>query len=162
MSDEFFFDATQVAPATGVGDPVPVGKYPLAVEVAEKKTNEKGWGVDCTIAILDGEYKNRKLFVFFNMQHENADAQRIGQEQFSALCHAVETLQPRALSELLQKPFMGEVGIRKRKDTGEPQNVINRYNKIDGSKITGTTVKQFPTAARPAATAVPGWAKKVG
>ena len=144
MSD-FSFDATQVAPATGTPEPLPVGRYPLAVEVAEKKIGENGWGVNC------------------NMQHINADAVRIGHEQFSALCHATGVLKPQALSELQNQPFLADVAIKKRKDTGEPQNVINRYLTIQGEKLGGGAVaggiSPLP-AAKPVAASAPAWAAK--
>ena len=106
-----FFDATAHKPATGAPEPLPVGTYPVAVTAAERKDNEKGWGLKVVLTVLDGQYQGRQIYEQFNLSHTSADTVRIAQEQFSALCHVVNVLKPRDPSELLNLPFQVKVKI---------------------------------------------------
>lgn len=153
-----FFDATQHKPATGTPEPLPVGTYPVAVTSAERKDNDKGWGLKVVLTVLDGEYQGRQVYEQYNLSHTNADTVRIAQEQFSALCHVTGVLKPRDPSELLNLPFQVKVKIQAAEKGYDARNRITQYLKIDGSKIGGgaaaTTQPKAPKSG------VPSWAAK--
>ena len=153
-----FFDATAHKPATGAPEPLPVGTYPVAVTAAERKDNEKGWGLKVVLTVLDGQYQGRQIYEQFNLSHTSADTVRIAQEQFSALCHVVNVLKPRDPSELLNLPFQVKVKIDPPKNGYDARNRITQYLKIDGSKIGGGSVATSAKAAPKSG--VPSWVAK--
>ena len=159
MDTSLDFDATQVAPSTGAPEPVPLGTYLVEITKTEKKLNDNGWGLSVEFTIADGEYKGRKVFEQYNLQHTNPDTVRIAQEQFSALCHVTDTLKPRDIGEFLGKALQIRVKIDPPKNGYDARNRITQYLRIDGSKIGGNTVPfTAPAAAPKKAAATPVWA----
>ena len=110
-------------------DPLPMGDYTLVVTASETKATKNGNGeyLSCTMEIVDGQYKGRKLFANFNLKNANAEAVSIARAELAALCRAVRVPTPKDSSELHDKPFDARIGIEKRKDTGEAQNRIKKY-----------------------------------
>ena len=158
-----FFDATQVAPSTGEYEPIPNGRYLVQVVEGEtKETSEgRGTGVSIKFQVADGEHQGHTFFQFFNIAHPNETAQRIGQGEFSALCHAVNVLQPKSVEDFKARPFYADVkmeGPRKGKDGKEygPSNKIAKYYRADGSDLKGSAPAPS-TAAAPAKKSAPSW-----
>jgi|TARA_R110001632_G_C11356748_1_gene418944 hypothetical protein len=75
--------------------PLPVGDYYVEIENAEVRqtNNKKGVGCNVTFSILgsckDGSHSGRKIWNWFNLQHENEIAQKIGNAEFAGLCKAL-------------------------------------------------------------------------
>lgn len=75
--------------------PLPIGDYYVEIENAEvrKTNNKKGVGCNVTFSILgsvkDGSHSGRKIWNWFNLQHENEIAQKIGNAEFAGLCKAL-------------------------------------------------------------------------
>lgn len=165
MDTSIDFDATQVKPATGGYEPLPVGTYPVQITAAEKVANSAGtgWMVKAEMTVLDGDYQGRKHYERYNLSNPNPDAVRIAQEQFSALCHATGVLQPRDLSQLLNLPFLVKMKVNPPKNGYDASNAITQYLKIDGSKIgaaaagAASVQSAAPTTKK---SATPPWAGK--
>ena len=106
------FDATKVEPNNGYV-PLPDGRYLCLVEkVAEVPTkNGKGTMVVAELVVVDGKHKGRKLTHRMNVIAENPTAQSIGRGQLSALCHAVNVLQPKSYFELANKTIYVTVKV---------------------------------------------------
>lgn len=156
MSLDINFDATQVAPATGDYEVIPNNRYLLQVVDGEKKETAEGQGVGVSlrIQVAEGEYQGKSFNQFYNIQHPTPIAQKIGQAEFSALCHATGVLQPRTLAEFNARPFYGDVVVtppRKGKDGKEygEGNSIKKYYKADGSDMKGVVGTIAPAAAQP-------------
>ena len=100
------FNANEVEPSTGY-DPIPAGKYQAVITESEMKPTKTGNGqyLQLEFEIIEGEYKNRKVWARLNLENANADAVRIARADLSAICRAVNVLQPRDSVELhnLQK-----------------------------------------------------------
>lgn len=157
------FDATQIAPSTGVPEPLPVGVYPVQVTAIEKKpTNDgQGWRVAATYTVLEGPYQGRQIFEGFNLGNKNPQTVEIAQKDFSALCHVTGVLSPRNLDEFKNKPFQVKLRIAPAKDGYDASNKVSQYLKIDGTKLGGGVAGTIaPTPARPSASSAPAWAKK--
>lgn len=125
-------------------DPLPMGDYTLVVTASETKATKNGNGeyLSCTMEIVDGNYKGRKLFANFNLKNQSAEAVSIARAELAALCRAVRVPSPRDSSELHDKPFDARIGIEKRKDTGEAQNRIKKYavrGELGATPATATT-----------------------
>lgn len=154
-------DATQVAPYTGEYEPIPNNEYLLQVVEGEVRKNaEEGkLGVLLKFQVAAGEYEGKTFTQYYNLQNPNATAQKIGQGEFSALCHAVRVLQPRDPSEFVARPFLGKVVVtppskgKDGKDYGAG-NEIKKYRAADGSAPVVGTIAPAPAAPKKAA---PSW-----
>ncbi|GMU36592.1 MAG: DUF669 domain-containing protein [Phycisphaerae bacterium] len=124
------FNATDVDPAVGY-DPIPAGKYLAAITESEEKPTKSGSGsyVQLTFQILEGEYKGRLVWARLNLDNPNATAVKIARAELSAICRAVGVMSPKDSSELHNLPLVISVGVKPRKDNGEPSNVIRGYEK---------------------------------
>lgn len=164
----YLFDATQVTPSTGEYEPIPNGRYLLQVVEGEMKSKpEEGkQGASIKFQVADGEHQGHTFFQYYNLQNPNAQATKIGQGEFSALCHATGVLQPRDLGEFVGRPFYGDVKVnapRKGTDGKEygASNAVTKYFKADGSDMKGVVGTIAPTAASAQPKkAVPAWVGK--
>jgi hypothetical protein len=111
------FDASQVAPDTGFGEPIPDAWYIAMIDESEIKPTKDsattgGAYLNLRFNILDGEYKGRKLFSRFNIRNANPTAQEIGYKQLSAVAHAVGVLMVQDSQLLHGIPLKVKVKIR--------------------------------------------------
>lgn len=88
------FNPNTVAPSEDFA-PIPAGEYTaIIVDSQCRQTKHKdGNFLELTYQVIDGQFKNRKLWARFNFDNKNAEAVRIGMEQLSAVCHACGNLQ---------------------------------------------------------------------
>src|ERR1700750_3427554 len=110
-------------------DLVPVADYDMQVIASERKPTKAGNGdefLELTIEIITGPLERRRMWDRLNIRNSNADAQRIGQRALADLCLALGIERLRDTEELHFKPFVGRVGQRKNKQSGELENTI-RY-----------------------------------
>jgi hypothetical protein len=102
---------------------IPAGKYTAQITDAIVKpyTSGRGSGVNFTWSIAEGEYEKRLVFQLLTIEHDNADAQRIGRGGFKDVCSSCGvTGQVTDLGVLLYKPCRITVGIRADKDGQYP------------------------------------------
>jgi hypothetical protein len=155
---ELNFDATNVPPDMGIGDPVPAGWYDVAVDETEIKPTSDTLGTRLAVrfTILDGQYAGRKIFTGFNIRNANPVAQEISFKQLSALAHAVGVLNVKDTQQLHGIPLKVRVKIKPAKDGYEPQNEITMYKNANESTDSTTP----GAAGAPAIPATPaGFAK---
>ncbi len=134
------FDASRVEP-TIPREIVPAGKYVVEITASSmKETKAKnGSYLELEMTILEGEYKGNKLWDRLCLNHVNTQTQRIAQANLSAICHAVNVLQPRDSIDLHNLPFMVNVKIRDNETTGEQYNEVRGYSKRERSFISDTS-----------------------
>lgn len=144
------FDARTVQPDTGF-DTLPAGWYPVMVTASEVKPTKDGSGLMLvvTYTVIDGQYKNRKVFGRFNIQNKNPQAQEIAYKQLSALAHAVGHLVINDSSELHNKPLQIKVKVR---PAGKDAQGVDREesNDIVSWKNINEQVGAAPAQAAPA------------
>ena len=72
------FNANEVEPSTGF-DAIPAGKYQAVITDSEEKRNKAGTGtyLQLEFEVIEGDYKNRKLWTRLNLNNPNAEAVRI-------------------------------------------------------------------------------------
>jgi hypothetical protein len=138
MADLHGFDANKVEP-NGDFEPLPAGKYPAVITESDMKPTKSGTGsyLLLTFQIIEGQYKNRRLFTRLNLANPNAKAVEIAQAELSAICRAVGVLVPNDSTELHNLPLVIRVTCRKRDDTGELTNEIRGYFKKDTTSPNG-------------------------
>ena len=144
------FDANQVDPSVAL-DPLPAGKYIAVVSESELKPTKAGGGkyLQLTFQIIEGEHKGRLVWARLNLENKSEMTVKIARGELSAICRAVGVMQPRDSVELHNVPLEINVGLKKRDDNGEFNNVIKGYAKKGGSVGAAT-------APRPAAGSGPG------
>jgi hypothetical protein len=156
----FSFDATTVAPAESIG-PIPAGVYVAQVIESDVQPLKSGNGraLKLTLQILQGQYANRKVWAQLNIQHSNAEAERIAQQQLSALCHAVGKPRLNDTTELHMKPVQIRVKIRK-DATGqyEDRNEVTGFEAVVGGAVPRPGIPAGVPAATPQAPAAPAGA----
>lgn len=109
------FDARQVAPDAGTGDPLPTGWYNAMIDESELKPTGDGQGTRLSLrfAVLDGQHKGRKVYTGLNLVHSSQKTVEIARAQLSAICHAVGVLViQQSTQELHGKPLKIRVTYR--------------------------------------------------
>lgn len=126
------FDATTVEPSSSF-DPIPRGKYIATIVKSEVKETKKkdGHYLNLHFRITEGPYEGRMVFTNLNLQNPSAEAQRIAQKQFSAICHATGVLKVTESSELHGIPLGISVKINPGSDVYPPSNDITGYFAAD-------------------------------
>lgn len=122
------FNAAEVEPSQEF-QILPEGKYEAVIADSDVKETRSGSGkyVQREFKVVSGEHRGRKIWGRYNIENQNPDAVRIGRADFSALCHAVNVLNPSDTCELHNLPVILTVKCKKQKDTGELENVIRGY-----------------------------------
>lgn len=154
MANLMGFNANEVKPNEGF-EPVPAGDYIACIIESEQKANSSGTGtyLKLTLQIVEGQYANRKLFENLNLDNPNSQTVQIARGTLSAICRAVNVLEPNDSAELHDIPMLVKVGLEKRKDTNEMQNRIRGYKPKNAQAAA-------PAGNAAAGGATPPWMKK--
>jgi hypothetical protein len=142
------FNANEVEPNAGF-EPVPAGKYNVMVKASEIKPTKNGDGsyLELELTILDGPYKDRKVWDRLCLTHPNSQTVKIARGNLSAVCRAVGVLQPKDSCELHNIPMCVTVRCKKRDDNGEISNEIRGYAKKESAA--GQPQQAAPTDSTP-------------
>ncbi len=125
--------------APGMFEVLPAGTYTVKVTNGEMKPtkNRDGEYLQIEMTIVDGEYKERKLFARFNLVNKSKEAVRIANGEFASLREAVGVLNPKDTAELMGPRFQVVVKCVKRNDRpDEMTNEIQRYIKRGQTQTT--------------------------
>jgi hypothetical protein len=151
----FSFNAATVQPKTSF-EPVPAGWYIAQITDSSVNPSKSGRGMrmSLTFDIIDGEFKNRKIFAGLNVQHENPDTENWAQKDLSAICHSVGVIDLKDTAQLHMKPLMIKLTVR------DAQGGYEASNDVKGYKAAASGAA--PAAGAPSAgnAALPPWQKK--
>lgn len=141
------FNANNVKPNKGF-DALPVGEYDAIIVASEMKPTNAGNGeyLNLTLQVLSGQYQNRKLWDLLNLKNPSQDAVDIAKGTLSAICRAVNVMEPNDSSELHNKPLRVRVKIDK-----DGRNKITSYKprQAGGPAPVQTTAPSNPSNDRP-------------
>ena len=142
------FNASEVDPAADF-EPIAPGSYTAVITESETKPTKAGTGsyLQFTFQIVDGEHKGRLLWARLNLDNPSETAVKIAKGELSAICRAVNVLQPRDSIELHNIPLVIKVGVKRRDDTGEMTNEIKGYSARGGSSSPGPARTPVASAA---------------
>lgn len=128
------FNANEVEPNVGF-EPVPADKYIAMVTASEMKPTKNGDGsyLELELTILEGQYKDRKVWDRLCLNHPNAQTVKIARGYLSAICRAVGVLQPKDSCELHNIPMCITVKCKKRDDNDEITNEVRGYAKKESA-----------------------------
>jgi hypothetical protein len=149
------FNAADVEPSTGF-DAIPAGKYQVIINESEMKPTKTGNGQYLWIEfeVTTGEYKGRKLWTRLNLENPNIDAVRMARADLSAICRAVNVLNPHDSVELHNLPLTVTVRCRKNQDD-ELVNEIKGYGPRENAVLQKPAGAQTATVTK----AAPPWAR---
>jgi hypothetical protein len=143
------FNASEVEPNTPF-DPLPAGKYLVAITASEMKPTKTGDGsyLQLELTVLDGEFRGRKVWDRLCINHPNATTVKIARGNLSALCRAVGVMQPRDSVELHNIPLLVTVKCKKRQDTGDLSNEVKGYEPKAAGSSGGSQPQQAPVTSK--------------
>ena len=150
------FNASDIEPSAGF-DAIPAGKYQAVIADSEMRPTKTGTGqyLWLEFEITAGEFKGRKLWSRLNLENPNLDAVRMARADLSAICHAVNVMNPHDSAELHNLPMTITVRCKKTADE-EIVNEIKGY----GPRVTASVSQNVTLSSQQAATnAAPPWAR---
>ncbi|THK38141.1 DUF669 domain-containing protein [Ensifer sp. MPMI2T] len=145
---------------------IPNGDYLLEITASEVKEKNEGTrdhaiNLSVTIDVIEPEdFKGRKIFGNYNLQHPKDDVQRIGQQQFACLLRALGMSEaPEDSEELHLISFTAKVGMgrdsKEKNADGSPKyaarNELKKYYYPDHGDIPQPSIDANQPAAAPAA-----------
>lgn len=101
---------------------LPSGIYRLQVEASDiaKTKDNTGTILKTIMTVVEPEqYAKRKLFTNYNIENKSAEAQRIGNQQFAALCRAIGVQEVSDSEELHFHTFTARVALGKPSKDGQ-------------------------------------------
>ena len=154
------FDATNIKPL-GEMEAIPAGTYTVCITASEAKPTKAGDGsyLELEFTVMEGDYKDRKVFTNLNIGNKNPTAVEIAYRALSSICHAVGVIQVADSSQLHNKPFLLKVGVRPA-GQGADGRQYEASNEIKGYKsLAEASTSAAPiTPPAPAVAAAPAFA----
>jgi len=151
------FNAAEVQPTSF--DALPAGTYEAVVSNSESRPMKSGngMGFNFEFEILSGNCKGRKVFSWITFEHRSSpQAQQIGREQLSALCHAVGVTQLNDTVQLHNLPLLIVLGIDKNDPT---RNIVKTYKAKNGTGAAVSTANAPQQGSGTAAVGAAPWAR---
>jgi hypothetical protein len=133
------FDTGAVEPQSDY-EVIPPSKVLVLIEEAEVKPTKAntGYYLKLKLSVVDGPYKNWKLFDNINVQNPSAQCVEIGLRQLAALGLAIGVKVITDSSQLVKKTCFAHVKVK------DDQNYIRTYSPVTPAAAPG--VPQQPTA----------------
>lgn len=147
--------------------PIPSGKYLAQIVESDMMPtkNNDGEYLELTYAVMDGEFKGRKVWARLNLRNKSEIAQRIGNEQFAAVRAACGVPNPRDSQELHYKPHMIRVELipagttqKNGYTTTRDNNEVKAWERAEGVAASAPTSTQVANQAQ--ASSAPPWTNR--
>jgi hypothetical protein len=158
------FNAQTVAPSKPM-EPIPSGWYRARIVDTgmEPTSTPGGQMLKVELAIIDGEYVNRKLFDRLNLVNANPQAVQIAYEQLSAICHATGVIDCQNTAMLHNIPLLVKVKLAPA-ETGkdgksyDARNEVKGYDNINADRKIGAASAAIVPGVAGAPAGQPAWA----
>ena len=140
--------------------PLPAGNYEVMITDAEIRHTKDGQGTYMRLAldVQGGQYQGRKIFHNLTRENRNNVAKEIGERQLSQICHAIGVLEPKEKEDILFKPLVAVLKIRKGNEGYSDSNEVQRFQTLANSNgVPSFSVP--PQATRQQASSAP-WAAR--
>lgn len=133
-------------------DNLPRGKYPCIINDSVEKKTKAGDGKywEFEFEVVKGDFQKRKLWARLNIENPSEVAQRIGREQFKALCVAAGKPDAKTSEALHGKHVVALVSIEQNAERG-PQNRVDGFQSPAEWKEEGGVTPSKSAAASQAA-----------
>lgn len=150
------FSVATLPKSTNSYDPIPAGWYQARIIDAEAKATKDGGGqyLKMRWEVLGPTHASRQIFGNVTLRNHSEVAEKIGQEQLSAMMTAVGLATLSRTEQLIGKSCEVKVTIRPERDQYEASNEIRGFR---GAK--GAMPVVAPLGSAPVATAKKPWEK---
>ena len=150
------FDANQYEPQSF--DVLPAGEYEIVIVNSAVQDTKSGDGkyLKLELQIINGQFKNRKLFDNLNLWNRSDQAQTIARGQMSSICRALGILTPKDSSELHMKPLRCKIKIERSEEYGDGNKVVAYKPRQTGAAPVEQAAGNGSGAPWPANTVDPG------
>lgn len=140
---------------------VPPGQYPVIIEKAEVKVTKRGDGhyIKLEMCILDGAYKNRKLWDQINIDNPSTQCVEIGLSVLAALGQALDIAKITDTAQLVNGVVVAHAQVK-----GD-YNSVRTYSSVADSQQGGQVQQQQLSQLQPqtpvpsAQQSAPPWAR---
>lgn len=145
--------------------PIPTGEYLAHITESDMKPTKKNDGqyLELEYTVLEGEFKNRKVWARLNLDNPNATTVDIANRQMASIREATGVMNPADSQELHYKPHFIRVelipsGTAQKSGyvTTRDSNEVRAWRKAEGVQATGRssgsvsgTPAQAPAQAAP-------------
>lgn len=108
---------------------MPVGDYKLkATEAEEKETSSGGTMISATFVVIEpAEFKNRKVWMNFNVVNKSEKAQNFGRRMIAGWARAAGKPNAKDTDQLLDKPFWARLGVEEGTGQYKDKNIISSF-----------------------------------
>ena len=139
------FNANEVDPDVGF-DPLPAGKYKVAIAASQMKPtkNKNGSYLELEFTVLEGDYKDRKVWARLNLSNPSEKAVQIARAQLSAICRAVGVMTPTDSVELHNIPLVITVKCKKDSQTEKITNDVKKFEAVGQQGLATTSHTPAP------------------
>ena len=150
MSFSFTIDEQTAQEAGAWFDPLPPDWYPVVADEVSLHKNKAGTGryIKVRFSVTDGQYKGRKLFVYYNVEHNNTQTQEIGRAQLSACMAAIGIRTLNNPNDMKNKPLQVRVKLAPSRN-GDEENKVNGYRAAKNQVQVQQPVMQAPVMQPP-------------
>jgi hypothetical protein len=147
------FDATKVAPAEAF-DLIPIGDYVAMITASENKATKSGGEMlKLTVTIIEGQYKDRKVWAQLNLINANPKAVEIAQRELSSICHATNVLTLTDSAQLHNRPLVVKLGQERSEEWGDKNTVKGWKPLVKTAPLAPPTFEPSSSPSSPA----PAW-----
>jgi hypothetical protein len=140
---------------------LPPGDYEVQIVNSEMRPTKSGTGkyLWMEMAVISGEYKERRIFDRLNLFNDNEKAANIAHGTLGAITKAVGKLTIKDSDELHFLPFVAAVKVR---PAGPDKSGVQRdaQNEVKGYKPLKDGPRPAATNASPTAPVTPSWRRK--
>lgn len=149
----FDFDPSTVPADDRNFDPLPPGQYEAEIVASEVRDTKSGNGrlLALTWKIVRGPHEGRQIWQNLNIQHDNAQAQDIGQKQLRGVCDAIGVAAIRDSEDLHFKPAIITVGVQKNDASRNEVKQVKPLPHATGAAPARVAPAAAAAQARPAA-----------
>lgn len=160
------FDASTVAQPSH--DVLPAGNYEAVIIESAVNANKAGTGhyLALTFEVINGEHTGRRLWVRLNIDHPNAAAVQMAQQDLASICRACGLDKVSDSEQLHDIPMIVTVKETNDRTTGEPRADIKGYKAIPRQAPAPASSPAVSPYIAPAAAPAPApvstspWAKR--
>lgn len=127
--------------------PIPPGDYKVMIEKVEVKDTKSGTGkyINLQMAVIEGEYENRKIFDMINIQNPSDTCVKIGLARLADICRAIGVPTINDTDEMVNACLSVKVVVErkdKRVEDSEVTNKVGKYIAKDGTAPVNNTPSQ--------------------
>lgn len=148
------FDRDSVEPIRDYGI-LPDGQYPSLIEVSEVQATKakNGHFIFLEMNILEGEFKNQKIFDRINIDNPSEKCVEMGKRSLAALCYAADVQGFNDTSQLTNKIVIAHV------KTKDDRNFVRTYSSPSAT-VASAGPPVAPPSAAPSTSGKEPWLKK--